>query len=562
MSADEEGTLAALKVRRRDILQPLVAKHHGRVVKVMGDGVLVEFASAINAVACSIELQEAMDTANADLPEDRRIVLRVGINLGDVIAEGSDLYGDGINVAARLEALAEHGSVVISGKVRQEIANKLKLSLDDLGEQNLKNIPEVVRVYRVSASVTTSHDVILRKTIAGSKPSIAVLPFTNMSGDPEQEYFSDGITEDIITELSRFRPLSVIARNSSFQFRGKSLDMREVGQKLGARYLVEGSVRRVKNQVRINAQLIEASSGNHLWADRYDRELADVFAVQDEVTRAIVSHLAIRLEDEVLQVARRKPPQDMRAYDLWLQGKRYLNKTAEGNQKADEMFRQAVAVDPGFARAYAALAASCLWRSWYSAWTADDRGLREEALQLAQEAVALDDTDHLPHIVMAWVHHFRRETAQARRHLDRALALNSNDADALAEIGNILVIEGEPEMGIACIEGAIRLNPHHPDDYLNYLAHGLFFRHNYTETIQLLAANVVFPEAYAFLAAAYAHAGELEKARTTMRTFLEVYPKHWKGAPSARRLVGIYEYKRQEDVDLVVQGMCNAGMPE
>jgi TolB-like protein/Tfp pilus assembly protein PilF len=441
------------------------------------------------------------------------------------------------------------------------VRNKVKATFNDMGAQTLKNIAEPIHAYRVAWTdtvETTTH-----KPMA-DRPSIAVLPFENMSGDPEQAYFSDGITEDIITELSRFRSLLVIARNSTFQFRGKSLDMRDVGQRLGARYLVEGSVRRVNNQVRISAQLIEASSGNHLWADRYDREIADVFAVQDEVARSVVSHLAVRLEDEELQIAKRKPPQDMRAYHLCLQGKRYLDVwSAEGNRNAEEVFKKAISVDPEFARGYAGLAATYLWRLWYSAWNLDDRDMREEALRLARQAVTLDDTDHLPHMIMAWIHHFRREYDLARRHLDRAQALNPNDADALAEAGNMLTIEGEAERGIACVRAAIRLNPHHPDYYLGYLAGGDFFCRNFSEVIRLTEAMAAaFPDGLAFVAAACAYSGDLDNARATMQRFLKLYPAYWKGAPSARQFVGLYEYKRWEDFELAVEGMCKAGMPE
>jgi adenylate cyclase len=317
MQIDEAGTLAALKARRTGVLKPVVSKHRGRIVKLMGDGVLIEFASAVDAVECAVQLQNAMTAANADTSADRHIVLRVGVNLGDVMVEGGDLYGDGINVAARLEGVAEPGGVLVSKSVHDQVRGKVSLAFDDLGEQKLKNMDEPVRVYRarsVGEAITTARPA----SVPSDKPSIVVLPFTNLSGDPEQQYFSDGITEDIITELSRYRSLQVIARHSSFAFRGPSIDIQEVRRRLGARYVVEGSVRRVGSQLRITAQLIDAASESHLWAERYDRDMRDVFAIQDEVTRTIAVTLEGRVNASGVEQAKRKPTTDWRAYDYIL----------------------------------------------------------------------------------------------------------------------------------------------------------------------------------------------------------------------------------------------------
>ena len=310
MQVDEAGTLATLKARRRDILQPILARHNGRIIKLMGDGVLVEFASAVDAVECAARLQEAMAAANAGQPQDHHIILRIGVNLGDVIVEGSDLYGDGVNIAARLELIAEPGSILISSTAHDHVSNKTKLGFDDLGAQALKNIAEPIRAYRVTGTPAVS---VATPKAASEKPSIAVLPFENMSGDPEQEYFSDGLTEDIITELSRFRNLLVIARNSSFTFKRQAVDVMEVGRKLGARYVVEGSVRRAGNRIRITAQLLETATGNHLWAERYDRDLEDIFAVQDELVRAISGVIPGELDRHALEGLRRKPPGNLTA---------------------------------------------------------------------------------------------------------------------------------------------------------------------------------------------------------------------------------------------------------
>jgi adenylate cyclase len=317
MEKDEAGTLAVLRDRRKTILDSLVTRHRGRIVKVMGDGALVEFASAVGAVECGVELQSRMTDANAGLPDDRAIVLRVGINLGEVMVEDGDLYGDGVNIAARLEAIAEPGGICVSSKVHDEVRGKLDLGFDDLGEIALKNMSKPVRVYRVAGR---PHVLVATPPAMSDKPAIAVLPFVNMSGDPEQQYFSDGITEDIITELSRFRSHTVIARNSSFQYRDKSADVRRIGRDLGAEYVVEGSVRRVGNHIRVTAQLIEAASGNHLWAERYDRELEDIFVVQDEIVRTIVGALPGRIMEAGARSAGRKRPENLAAYDYLLRG--------------------------------------------------------------------------------------------------------------------------------------------------------------------------------------------------------------------------------------------------
>jgi TolB-like protein len=343
MEADEAGTLAALKSRRKNVLDPLLARHRGRIVKTTGDGVLVEFASAVNAVQCAIELQKEMTAANGGVPDDRQIWLRIGVNLGDVVVEGSDLFGDGVIVAARLEALADSGAICVSGKVHDEVRGKLALAFEDLGEREIKNIARPIRVFQIRGGPAPSADV-AAGIASSSKPSIAILPFINMSGDPEQQYFSDGITEDIITELSRYRSLLVIARNSCFQFRGSWVDLPAVRRALGVRYIVEGSVRKAGNRIRVTAQLIDAVSQSHLWAEKYDREIEDIFAVQDEVTHAVAATLEGRVAASGVEQARRKPTKDWVAYDYFLQGRervdRYQMKDAEA------FFARAVELDP------------------------------------------------------------------------------------------------------------------------------------------------------------------------------------------------------------------------
>jgi adenylate cyclase len=397
IEADEAGTLAAIKELRRATIDPLLAEHHGRIVKLMGDGAIVEFGSVVDAVACALAVHQAVAARQTEVPPERQIAFRIGVNLGDVVVESEDLLGDGVNVAARLEQLCPPGGVLVSGTVYDHLQGKLECGLEYLGERQLKNIERAVRVYRVAADGAASPAAPAAQATP-AKPVIAVLPLDNMSGDAEQAYFSDGITEDIITELARFRELLVIARNSSFAFRGKDVDVREVGRTLGAGYIVEGSVRRAASRIRITAQLVDARTGTHLWAERYDGPLEDIFAIQDEIARGIVVTVASRVLEDHEAVARRRPPRDMQAYDLFLQGRRLSDSFAPGAQaEARVFFERARDLDPSFARAYTGLAFNhlnapvisrsgcraarmptgsrrCAWRSAPWRWTRTIRG--------------------------------------------------------------------------------------------------------------------------------------------------------------------------------------------
>ena len=363
MEQDEAGTLAALKKRRQSVLKPLVAQHHGRIVKVMGDGVLVEFASAVNAVACAAELQQKMATANEGLPQDHLIILRIGVNLGDVIVEGGDLYGEGVIIAVRLQEMAAPGAICLSGSVHQQIENRLPLAFEDLGPCEVKNTAKPVRVFQVRIDGQQA-DRPAAPRPPQSKPSVAVLPFTNMSGDPEQQYFSDGITEDIITELARFRELSVTGRNSSFVYRDKAVNLLEIGRELGVQYLLEGSVRKRDSRVRITAQLVNTTTGAHVWAERYDRDMQGIFDVQDEITETIVATLSGQIKSATMEQAKRKPPLSWRAYDCFLMGiecydlPRTRENTRDNLNRAIQFFQKAIEIDPQYARAYGKLGAS------------------------------------------------------------------------------------------------------------------------------------------------------------------------------------------------------------
>jgi TolB-like protein/class 3 adenylate cyclase len=568
MQADEAGTLAALKSCRTEILQPLVSKHHGRIIKVMGDGVLVEFASAVEAVSCAAALQEAMAVANEAAEESRRVVLRIGINLGDVMVEGSDLYGDGVNIAARLEEIAEPGSIVMSRKVHEEIERKLTLTCDDLGEQPLKNITQPVRIYRVARGHEGKPSGESTHHAGHSKPSIAVLPFANMSGDPEQEYFSDGITEDIITELSRFRNLVTIARNSSFHYKGKSTKIETIARELNVQYVLEGSVRRAGQRVRVTAQLIDANTSRHVWAERYDRDLTDIFAVQDEVARNIVGTMAVEIDEDSLLQAKRKPPQRLRAYEHWLQGIGLTSSTG-GSLEARKHFVAAITVDPAYSRGYSGLCESYGLEALDFQLSGEARAAAWEiAFSHAQKAMALDETDYWAHLTMAWWHYYHAGCDLAQKHFDRALNLNPNAADLQANAAYLHAALGNAERGISAGQTALRLNPHHPDWYLAFLCFALFTARRYPEALAIRnRAPRAFIDSPFFMAATLAHMDRRDEARH----WADIAVAGLAGTPAGvtavaegrvvELLVENNPYCRQEDRDHFAEGMRKAGVP-
>jgi TolB-like protein/Tfp pilus assembly protein PilF len=554
MQQDEAGTLAALKQRRKSVLEPLVAKHRGRIVKVMGDGVLVEFASAVNAVACAVELQQRIGEANAGMPEARRILLRVGINLGDVVVEGGDIYGDGVNVAARLEEIAEPGGIVLSRKVHEEIAGKLMLACDDLGERSLKNIATPIRVYRVAAKqeqAPTSADLPLP-----GKPSIAVLPFTNMSVDAEQEFFADGLTEDLITELSKAPGLFVIARHSSFAFKNKSVDLRRVAQELGVRYILEGSARRAAGRIRINAQLIDArEGGGHLWAERFDRDLADVFAVQDEVVARIVEALVGKLA--VGKLPDRKPPKNVEAYDLCVRGRfLYQRSMAEEGKEARRLFEQAIALDPDYAEAHAYLAMTH-WFGWVN-WFEPEDPHRRLALETAQRAVALDPYDPWAHMALAFVLEYEHQYEESVAQREAALRLDPNHADTFAIQTDLLVMEGKPLEAIESIARALRLNPHPPAWYYWLQGEAEYAARQYEKAIATLRRESTYgTPSRSILAAALAQLGRIEEARVEGRLFMADYPSF-----RIESFLDTQPFRNKADREHFADGYRKAALPE
>lgn len=551
METDEAGTLAALKSRRKQVLQPLVARHHGRVFKVTGDGVMVEFASAVNALQCAIDVQHAMAAANAALPEKLRIALRIGVNLGDVMVEGSDLYGDGVNIAARLETTAEPGGILISGTIYDHVRNKIEVGFEDLGAQTVKNIALPVRIYRVSG---TPPVVISTSKAITDKPSIAVLPFTNMSSDPEQEYFADGLAEDLITDLSKVPGLLVIARNSTFAYKGRSVDVRSVARDLRVRYVLEGSVRREKARVRINAQLIDATDSSHLWADRFDRDLADVFLLQDEVVSTIVSALSGVLPAAVTSSTRRTA--SLEAYDLFVRGRMLVVQSPESNRAAPVLLERAIELDPGFADAHAWLAMShhFAWAYWLDA----PERHHSLALAAARRAVSLDPENAVAHAILGDVLIYDGKPDEGAAELATALRVNPNHADAWAFLGQLKAFEGKAIEGIGHLRHAIRLNPHPPGWYYWLLGLAQYAAGQYADAVETLRHEATHRlGSQRILAASLARLGHMEEATEEARQFLAANQdfsiQHWASTQPFR-----HEADRQHFID----GYEDAGLPQ
>ena len=568
METDEEATLVTLSAYRQ-VIDGLVTDHRGRVFGSAGDSVIAEFASPVEAVRCAAEIQLELKQRSANLAEDRRMRFRIGVNLGDVVVEGDNLFGDGVNVAARLQALADPGGIYVSGTVFDQVEGKLDFGFDDLGAQQVKNIAKPVRIYRVSFGESRgAADVRVSEPLPlPDKPSIAVLPFANMSGDPEQEYFSDGITEDIITELSRFRSLFVIARNSSFAFKDQSIDVAEIGRKLGVRYIVEGSVRKAGNRVRISAQLIEAAAGNHLWAERYDRELEDIFAIQDEVTQTIVGTVVGRLEYVAREQAEHKPPANLDAYDLLLRGLAHrLQWSPEDSRVAKDLLERAIELDPNYAAAYAALAETNFVQ-WFSGWHPNLGDCFDRFCTLAERSVSLDDADSRTHTTAGYASLHRRDYDRARFHLERALALNPNDTRALVNMARFDLCTGNSERAIQRVKEANRLNPFAKHGWYHGMAYYTARRH---DEALVAFGSIRNPVAmvHAWTAASLAQAGREEEATRAAGDFMTAakaemsdagtpFPVSWAAFIAAR-----CPYQGDEDESHLLDGLRKAGVRE
>jgi adenylate cyclase len=559
MEQDETRTLATLKVRRNEVLVPTVAQHNGRVVKVMGDGVLVEFGSAVDAVQCAVELQKAFTEANQGVPEDQRIVLRIGINLGDVIVEGSDLYGDGVNVAARLEGLAEPGGIYVSGSVYEQVTGKLMLAFDDLSEHTLKNIMKPVRVYRAAKGGTDKGAV--RPALAlPDKPSIAVLPFTNMSGDAEHEYFADGIAEDIITGLSRLRWLFVIARNSSFAYKGRNVDARQVGRELGVRYILEGSVRTGGNRVRITGQLVDAETGNHLWAERYDRAPDDVFAIQDEITESVIGCIQPELYAAEYGRLKRKPPQNLDAWESFVRGMfLYSQHSDKGTREALDMLARAIELDHNYSQAHGLRAVCLAWRA-YQGWEDRETAFAEVA-EGANRAVACDPQEPWAYLAHGFVAMAKRRNTDAVDAFSRAIGASPNFAYAHGLLGCAHSAGGRPEQAIECIDRGVRLSPRDifGDEYQLYYAFAHFQAGRYAEAASAALLGIQqrpdHPVLYIMAAASCGLGGETDKAKGLVTQLTGLVPN-----VSAADLEKNFFYCLQGDRSRLAMGLRAGGL--
>jgi adenylate cyclase len=453
MGADETGTLERLKAHRRELIDPQIAAHKGRIVKTTGDGILIEFPSVVQAVDCAVAIQHGMGARNRDVPAERRIEFRIGINLGDVIADEGDIFGDGVNIAARLESLAEPGGVLVSRNVRNQVRDKLPYRFDDMGEHEVKNIARPLRVFRVRIDDKPADELTAARAVL-ARPAIAVLPFQNMSGDAEQEYFADGITEEIITALARFREFPVIARNSTFIYKGRAVDVTRAAKELGARYVLEGSVRKAGGRVRITAQLIDGATGHHLWAERYDRDLADIFAVQDEITERVAGEIAPAVRLAETQRTARKPPESLDAWDHYLRGLMHANRyTREDNEAARREFEAALRLAPDFTAAYAGLTLVEISEALFG-WSAYADAFRR-GLAHARHAVQRDSADALPHAALAFGYVFGGDRAAAIDEAKQAVTLNPNLPHVWLALGFALLFAGRPSEAIEPIQRAV-----------------------------------------------------------------------------------------------------------
>jgi adenylate cyclase len=557
MSEDEAGTLAALRDLRRTVVDPLVSQFGGRIFKLMGDGALIEFQSVLNAIQCAVEIQRAISTRPPHWPDGRRIELRAGINLGDVIALGSDLYGSGVNLAARLQSLAEPGGVCISAAVHEHVADNGNWAWKDLGEQTMKNIAKPLRVYGLVPHTPVSAPVVA-EVAARARPSVAVLPLANMSGDPEQEFFADGLTEDILTELSRFRGLLVISRNSTFKYKGKPIDIRQVSRELAADYVIEGSVRKTADRVRVIVQLIDGRTDQHIWADRYDRKLTDIFDIQDEITTAVVATLPGRIEAATRDIVARKKTDNMLAYECVLAGKILHHRSSfEANQQALAMLDRAIELDPTYAHAHAWKACT-VGQGWANGWCADRDAAWNLVTRELEIAMSLDDHDSDVHRVYAAVCLARKEHEQAMHHQERALALNPNDDLIVVQQGEMLTWIGEPDEGISWILKAMRLNPYHPERFWNHLGRAYFVARRYGDAIGAFR-RITAPDQFhfAFMAAIEAKLGNLGTAAQYVR---EVLARD-SGFSSTAYLKTLH-YKRPEDEEHHLDALIAAGLPK
>jgi adenylate cyclase len=607
MGEDEEATVRTITAHR-NVITTVIEKYRGRVVDSPGDNILAEFASVVDAVQSAVEIQEVVRAKNAELPEDRRMEFRIGINLGDVIQEGERIYGDGVNIAARVEGLADPGGICISGSAYEQIENKLALGYEYVGEHTVKNIVKPIRVYRVptgpkpAVQVTEEGKPALRwqraalavmialLVVAGGvaiwksyrpstspptevasvekmafplpeKPSIAVLPFANLSGDPSQDYLSDGTTENIITALSKISNLFVIARNSAFTYKGKTVKIQQIAEDLGVRYVLEGSVQKAGERVRINAQLVDGLTGLHIWAERYDRKISDIFALQDDITNQVVTALEVKLtEGEAARVSRRQT-ENTEAYELFRRGLEHQRRaTKTDNDQARRLFEKAVAVDPSFADAWCFLGYTHQ-EDWYFGWSENATQSLEQATTLAQKAIALDDSSPCPYMLLETIHLWRRDYEKAIAYGEKAVALEPNHADATLQLARTLTYAGRPEETIELTKKAMRLSPYYPDWYLGVLGTAYRLAGNYDEAIAAYdkrrERNPHSTMPYLGLALVYSEVGRDEEARAAASEVLKRNPRI-----SLNQVKNRLPYQDPAEVDRIIAALRKAGLPD
>jgi adenylate cyclase len=563
MEVDEAGTLARLKTVRLELIDPAITKCKGRIIKTTGDGMLVEFQSVTEALRCAVDFQERMARRNRDMPASRTLLYRIGINLGDVIVEGDDIFGDGVNVAARLEGIAEPGGICISAAVRDQVGDRLEVAYQDLGEQQVKNINRPVHVFKVVidgqapvAGAPAAEQPTPQKD--ARKPSIAVLPFVNMSGDAEQEFFADGLTEDIITELSRFRELLVISRNAVFVHKGKPVKAQQIAREFGVDYVVEGSVRKAADRVRVTVQLIDGETETHIWAERYDRKLEDIFAIQDEVTSSISATLFGRVEAAKHDRAQRKPTGNMAAYEYLLAGKvlhHWSNRDA--NAKALHMLDRAIELDPKYAHAHA-WKACVTGQAWLHGWCEDAEASLQTISSELQTALSLDDNDADVHRVLAALKLNFNEHDKAMYHQQRALSLNPNSDLIVVQQGEVLTWLGRPDEGIEWIRRAMRLNPYHPERFWSHLGRAQYTARHYADAIASYS-KLTAPDAaqHAFMAASAAQMGDRVAAAAHVDEVLRRQPIF-----TIKSHLKTLHYQQASDTEHVRDGLAKAGLPE
>jgi adenylate cyclase len=564
MEVDEAGTLARLKTVRMELIDPAIANCKGRLIKTTGDGMLVAFQSVTEALRCAVDFQQRMARRNRDMPASRTLLYRIGINLGDVIVEDSDIFGDGVNVAARLESIADPGGICISAAVRDQVADRLDVGYEDLGEQQVKNIQRPIRVFKVLLNSEAPDSRKQAATEASApwmharKPSIAVLPFLNMSGDTEQEFFADGLTEDIITELSRFRELLVISRNAVFVHKGKPVKAQQIAREFGVDYVVEGSVRKAGDRVRVTVQLIDGETETHLWAERYDRKLEDIFAIQDEVTTAIAATLFGRVEAARQERVQRRHTDNMAAYEYLLTGKvLHHRSTPEANAEALRMLNRAIELDPNYGHAHA-WKACVVGQTLVNGWCTDFETTVRTILDELQAALALDDNDADVHRILAAVKLIFNEHEKAAYHQERALGLNPNSDLIVVQQGELLAWMGRPEEGVEWIRRAMRLNPYHSERFWNHLGRAQYTARLYADAIASYS-KLTAPDHthHAMLAAATAQLGDRTAAAAHAREVLQRQPTF-----TVESYLKTLHYRQRSDTEHIREGLLKAGLPQ